>query len=538
MTNPPTWFYNVLHYLIAKARQLIGTELAVRKSRATRALSLKSGALAFTSYATVVIPALNEAKRIAEVVAYALADPATAEVIVIDNSSIDSTAELARLAGAKVFTSSTLGKGASLHDGVALAQCHLLVYVDGDLSGLRSGIITDLCVQLLRSEADFVKARFSRGGGRVTELTAKPMLKIFFPELVHFAQPLGGIIAARKPLLQALTFEDGYGVDIGLLLDAHLAGAKLAEVDIGSLEHDSQPLLDLTLMAYEVGRVIFERARAAGRLHVEQLAAMYESQRQATAGIDYVLTRRKEHQRLLLLDMDETITPSRYAVELARASGHESAVLQMLAENGDAATRSERIAQLFQYVQKKKFEQIARDMTIRPGVIAFVNQMRWQGFMVGVVSNSYFVAAEIIRCRIFADFALAHTICFDNDVCTGQIRINTAFLPDAPETATGVCKSNVLRRFLLDPNPPAVNLTWVVGNNVNDLDLMRLADRAFVLDRKSPILTKEPGLTKFDSFDELLARLLNHELMVGDSAHEQKQTEPPRMGTPSVKQSS
>jgi glucosyl-3-phosphoglycerate synthase len=152
------------------------------------------------------------------------------------------------------------------------------------------------CAPLLSGEADFVKARFGRGGGRVTELTAKPMLKVFFPEVAHYSQPLGGIIAARKSLLQALTFEDGYGVDIGLLLDAHLVGASMAEVDIGSLENDSQPLQDLTLMANEVARVIFNRARAAGRLHVEQVTAMYEYQRLAASGIDYVVTRRKGRQ--------------------------------------------------------------------------------------------------------------------------------------------------------------------------------------------------------------------------------------------------
>lgn len=196
------------------------------------------------------------------------------------------------------------------------------MYPDGDLAGLGSGIITDLCAPLLRREVDFVKARFGRGGGRVTELTAKPMLKIFLPEVAHFSQPLGGIIAARKTLLQALSFEDGYGVDVGLLLDAHLAGARFAEVDIGALEHDSQPLLDLTLMANEVGRVIFSRAKSAGRLHVEQVAAMYELQRQAATGVDYVLTRRKGRTRLLLLDMDGTVTASRFAVELARVTGH------------------------------------------------------------------------------------------------------------------------------------------------------------------------------------------------------------------------
>ena len=199
--------------------------------------------------ASVIIPALNEARRIAQVVAYAMADPATAEVIVVDDSSTDATASLARYAGATVVTSTMLGKGESMRDGVALAKQGLLVYLDGDLSGLRKGIITNLVGPLIRHEADFVKARFGRVGGRVTELTAKPMLKIFFPELAHFGQPLGGIMAARKSLLRTLTFDDGYGVDVGLLIDSHLAGARLVEVDIGSLEHESQPLHDLTLMA-------------------------------------------------------------------------------------------------------------------------------------------------------------------------------------------------------------------------------------------------------------------------------------------------
>lgn len=506
MKTPAHWLSELLRQWTAKAQQFAGYRKLLRYFR--RRKPPPPLPLASTAYASVVIPALNEAKRIAEVVAFALADPATAEVIVIDDGSIDSTAELARQAGARVLTSSMLGKGASMHDGIAPACSELLVYLDGDLAGLRGGIVTDLCAPLLRGEADFVKASFGRGGGRVTELTAKPMLKIFFPEIAHFHQPLGGVIAARKHLLQALDFEDGYGVDVGLMLDAHLAGAKLAEVDIGSLEHDSQPLHDLTLMANEVGRVIFSRARAAGRLHVEQITAMYESQRQAVAEIDYVLTRRKGRQRLLLLDMDGTVTPSRFAVELARVTGHESALMQMLdGHDNDAATRSERIAKLFQYVHRKKFERVARTLEIRPGVIQFVNEMRRRGFMVGVISDSYFVAAEIIRRRIFADFALAHTLTFDNDVCTGQIRINPAFLPDSINADQIICKSNVLHYFLADPNPPAVNLTWVVGDNINDLELMRLADRAFAIDPKSSRLLNEPGVTQITSFETLLPLL-------------------------------
>lgn len=517
------WLSHLLLRFILQSKLLLGLKHLRDRFRSTPTAATatsRTPPLALSTYATVVIPALNEAKRIAEVVAYALADPATAEVIVVDDSSIDDTAMLARQAGAKVLTSSMLGKGASMHDGVGQARSDLLVYLDGDLSGLRGGIITDLCRPLLCREADFVKARFGRGGGRVTELTAKPMLKIFFPELAHFSQPLGGIIAARKTLLQSLRFEDGYGVDVGLLLDAHLAGAKLAEVDIGSLEHDSQPLHDLTFMANEVSRVIFSRARSAGRLHVDQISAMYETQRQATAGIDYVLTRRKGRQRLLLLDMDGTVTPSRFAVELARTTGHEAELMQLLDGYDDLAARSDRIANLFRFVHKQKFERVARSLDIRPGVIEFVNQMRRRGFMVGVVSDSYFVAADIVRRRIFADFAMAHTMQFDGEVCTGKICINPAFLSESTGVIQAICKSNVLRCFLADGEecPPAIKMTWVVGDNVNDLELMRLADQAFVIDPKSPVLFSEPGVTPIASFSDLLERLPHHVLVEAEAA--------------------
>lgn len=459
---------------------------------------------ALQACASVVIPALNEAKRIQEVVVYALADPATAEVIVIDDSSIDDTAMLARQAGAQVLTSSMLGKGISMCDGAAAATQELVVYLDGDLANLRSGIITSLCLPLLNNEADFVKARFGRGGGRVTELTAKPMLKVFFPELAHLAQPLGGIIAVRKSLLQVLSFEDGYGVDAGLLIDANLVGAKLAEVDIGALEHDSQPLHDLTFMANEVSRVIFNRARLAGRLHVEQVIAMYESQRQVSASIDYVLSLRKGRRCLLLLDMDGTITPLRFALELARNTGNEAALTQLLDKShDDAITRSEQIVRLFRFIHKQQFEQVARSLEIRPGVIEFVNQARRAGFMVGVVSDSYFVAAEIIRRRIFADFALAHTLTFEGDVCNGQLQINPAFLPEDDDAVAPICKSNVLRCFLADKAPPPIELTWAIGDNINDLEMLRLADNAFVIEPKSPVLLEEPGIMPINAFIDL-----------------------------------
>lgn len=464
--------------------------------------------------ATVVIPALNEAKRIAEVVAYALSDPATAEVVVIDDSSVDRTAELARAAGARVVTSSLLGKGASMQDGVAAARHDLIAFLDGDLAGLRPGIVTDVVRPLVEDRADFVKARFGRSGGRVTELTAKPMLKVFFPEIAHLAQPLGGIIAARRGLLASLAFEDGYGVDVGLLLGAREAGARVTEVDIGSLEHDSQPLEDLTAMANEVSRVIHLYARRAGRFHIEQVGAMYEAQRQAASSIEHVLMRRRGRRRLLLIDMDGTLIEGRFAVALAQSTGRERELAEWLdrsptdGESVDAQTRSAAIARLFRFIHRREFERVARELPLASGAVEFVNRMRRAGFMVGVVSDSYFVAADIVRRRVFADFALAHVMTFDNDVASGDLTINPAFRPTETAGSEGeIDKRHVIRRFREDATEPRLLEAWAIGDNTNDAGMLREADVAFCFNPKDPALRQIPGIRVVRSFDELLAHV-------------------------------
>lgn len=458
---------------------------------------------------SVVIPALNEEKHIAEVVRFALSDACTAEVLVIDDSSTDATVDLARQAGARVITSTMLGKGASMADGARAAANEALVFLDGDLTGLRPGLIGDLARPLLKDRADFVKARFGRGGGRVTELTAKPMLKVFFPELARYSQPLGGVIAARRSLLLQLEMEQGYGVDIGLLIDAWRLGARMDEVDIGRLEHDSQPLLDLTAMANEVSRVIYSRAREAGRLHVEQITAMYEAQRQATASWSYILTRQRGRTRLMLLDMDGTVTNRRFVVELARSTGCLDQLEALLdSQASDAATRSEQIAALFRFVHRKQFEKVAMQLPLRTGVIECVKALKRAGFMVGLVSDSYFVAADILRKRIFADFALAHTLQFQAEVCTGELRLNDAFRPWDPAYALpSLSKGHVVRRFRDPLVTPAFQDIWAAGDNDNDVDMLSLADRAFAMTPCSPAVQAVPGVQQIVDFGEIAQQL-------------------------------
>jgi glucosyl-3-phosphoglycerate synthase len=475
------------------------------ESEAVPALASNSTA---TRCATVIIPALNEEKQIATVVRYALSDPATAKVIVIDDSSIDNTVALAQEAGATVYTSSMLGKGASMKDGLAYVDTPYVVYLDGDLAGLEDRIVTRICQPLINDEADFVKAKFGRSSGRVTELTAKPMIKVFFPELAKFSQPLGGIIAARHRLLNSLHFEDGYGVDIGLLIDAHLAQARLTQVDIGSLEHDSQALDSLALMAVEIGRIIFHRAKKAGRLNVDQITAMYELQRQSSGEIDFLISRRRDRKKLFLLCMNGTVINANYAYELARACGQVQALDEVEKSNvGDPTERAKAIAKVFQYVHKKKFEEVAANIALRTDVIALVNQLRRQGFMVGVVTEGYNIAAEIIRRRVFADFAVGHLIEFEHEVCTGTVKLNAAFLDPTKPDIGPVCKSNVLKHFWDDTTQARIETTWAMGNQINDLPLLRLADKAMTVAPSSTLLAKDTRIAQFDSFAKLLADL-------------------------------
>jgi glycosyltransferase involved in cell wall biosynthesis len=144
---------------------------------------------------SVVIPVLNESRRIQSVVRLAAESPSVGEVLVIDDGSIDDTPDLAKAAGARVITSTMLGKGASMEDGLHAARHGTILYLDGDLAGLKEDLVERMAAPVLQGWADFVKARFVRGGGRVTKLTAQPLLRTYFPELAHIEQPLGGIIA-------------------------------------------------------------------------------------------------------------------------------------------------------------------------------------------------------------------------------------------------------------------------------------------------------------------------------------------------------
>lgn len=400
---------------------------------------------------TVVIPALNESEHIASVVALAKRSRNVREVIVVDDGSVDGTPEIARAAGAKVITGKMLGKGGSMEDGMEAASENIIAYLDGDLHGLCEDLVDRLCAPLLAGEADFVKAKFSRAAGRVTVLTAKPLLQIFFPDIAHFAQPLGGIMAARKEVLESLSFEADYGVDLGLLIDAAEAGWKLAEVDIGHLEHESQTLERLGDMAKQVVRTLLLRADKLGKLSGSRLTEVEEVERIAQSELTTVLGSLGRVRRLALFDMDGTLIRGRFITALAQNTGRSKELWKWLDNlSVTDAERSWQIAQVFKGVPKDVFERTARELPLVNGAMETIVTLRKLGFRVGIVSDSFRIATEIVRRRVYADFSVSNIIRFRDGIASGEVEQCPIWSP--PEPHSGClehegCKGNAVRHL-------------------------------------------------------------------------------------------
>lgn len=226
---------------------------------------------------SVVLPALNEEATVGAVVATIapLLGTLVDELIVLDSGSTDDTAERARAAGATVISREEAipglppvpGKGEALWRGVAASSGDLIAFVDSDLIEPDPRYVPRLLGPMLfHPEVHLVKAYYRRplrvfkqgedptGGGRVTELVARPLLAALRPPLRAILQPLGGEYAGTREFLASVPFAPGYGVEIGLLLDAEarygLAG--IAQVNLSVRKHRNRDLRDLGVMSRQI----------------------------------------------------------------------------------------------------------------------------------------------------------------------------------------------------------------------------------------------------------------------------------------------
>jgi glucosyl-3-phosphoglycerate synthase len=242
---------------------------------------------------SVVLPALDEEPTVGAIVRTIRTElmerhPLVDELVVVDSGSADRTAEVAAAAGARVLYRDEIlprmpvrrGKGEVLWRSLMATGGDIICFIDADLRDFSADFVSGVLGPLLTDPSvELVKAMYERpleigdsvvpaGGGRVTELVARPLLNMYWPDLAGFVQPLGGEYAARRALLERLPFPCGYGVETAMLIDAlQLVGLDaMAQVDVGVRRHSHQDEAGLGRMAGEIWQAVLERLHRDGRV--------------------------------------------------------------------------------------------------------------------------------------------------------------------------------------------------------------------------------------------------------------------------------
>lgn len=245
---------------------------------------------------SLAFPSLNEEKTIGKEILVMKSElmekyPLLDEIVLIDSGSQDETVSIAKEYGAKTYYSKDVlsqygfyrGKGENLWKSLYILEGDIIVWIDSDIENIHPKFVYGLVGALLKyPELSYVKAFYERpivgkgnvqpsGGGRVTELVARPLFSLFYPELATVIQPLSGEYAGRRELLERLPFFVGYGVEIAHLIDiAQNYGTQIiGQVDLELRIHDNQSLQALSKMAFELTKVTLKRLEKYGKVELK-----------------------------------------------------------------------------------------------------------------------------------------------------------------------------------------------------------------------------------------------------------------------------
>jgi glucosyl-3-phosphoglycerate synthase len=243
------------------------------------------------------IPTLNEEATIGPIVESIREDvmerfPLVDELVIVDSESQDATARIAEDAGGVVVQDREVvsrlapatGKGEAMWKSLFVLKGDLIVWLDADIENFHPRFLYGPLGPLLTDpEVAYTKAFYDRPfrvgrevrpteGGRVTEIMARPLLNMFWPELAGLIQPLSGEYAARREVVERIPFFTGYGVEIGMIIDIaeRLGVDAIAQVDLERREHRNRRVHELSRMASAILQTAMLRLSSAGRLPLEE----------------------------------------------------------------------------------------------------------------------------------------------------------------------------------------------------------------------------------------------------------------------------
>lgn len=415
---------------------------------------------------SVIIPALNEAKTIKEVIDLLNQSNLVDEIIVVDDKSLDDTVAVSLKAGAKVITGTKLGKGASMKDGLLIAKNEVILFIDADITTYPQNLVELMTFPILNEEFDFVKSYFTRQAGRVTELVAKPLLSILYPEFPQFIQPLSGMIAGKKSFFNQINFEDGYGVDIGILIDMHKLNAKIIEVDIGNIENRMQSLEQLGKMSKAVANTILDKSAKGGNKNLE----VFENIQIIREQMEFAI-REKSNQlsKIAIFDMDNTLLSKSFIHTCAEKFGFKKELLEIIISQSNPYIRTKQIAKLLKGKSVNDLIKVADEIPISNNIEKLLYHLRERGYKIGIISDSYDYITNYFVNKLRLDFSLANELEFSQSIVTGEVKIPSFFLTNKNSICKHeICKTNALISICYNLNIDLSN-TIAIGDAENDI---------------------------------------------------------------------
>lgn len=419
---------------------------------------------------SVIIPTLNESETLRHVISLVRSASPESEIIVIDDKSLDETISIAREEGVTLYTSTRLGKGASMREGIMFARNEILLFLDADITTYPHDIIEVMTKPLLEGRADFVKSSFTRQAGRVTELVAKPLLSLLFPDLTRFSQPLSGMVAGKKSLLRELEIENDYGVDIGILIDMHLKGARIEEVSIGYIENRMQSWEQLSKMALEVSRAIIKRGGSVDPANTQAM----EKLRVIRTQMEFALRENKKGlSKMIVFDMDNTLFEGSFITTASKAFGFEEDLINIVTRNDNAYMRTKLIATLMKGHTIKDILDVADSIPVVSDALKVITEMKQQGYICGIISDSYDVVTNHLKNKLGMDFSVANELEFSSSVATGEVKVPSYFLRTKKSICNHeYCKANVIRQLADNYDIDIKNIV-AIGDSDNDICMVR-----------------------------------------------------------------
>lgn len=443
---------------------------------------------------TVIIPTLNEAKTIGNIVQFCIQNPLVREVIVVDDNSEDETVSLAEAAGARIINSKIRGKGISMKEGIQEAKQDIVIFLDGDIDPYPTDTIELLATPLIRNEADFVKATFARNAGRVTELVAKPLLNIYYPGLSAFSQPLSGMISGRKKFFNRIEFFNDYGVDIGILIDMYLMKARITEVNIGYIENKSKPWESLGKMSREVSRAIIAKAQPQPELNLpeEEISSIESIQREMHNTLKEDLSRR---HKLIVFDLDNIIFKGSFIDECAASFGFTRQLEELRFNEKDPIILTKRIGLLLKGKSIDDLLNVLSKIEMVSGIQSVVQALKEREYIVGVISFSYLLIANYVRQMIGGDFAYANQLGLYEGKATGEVNLPSYFFA-SPDSICGhaYCKTNALQ-YACDKYNVLLKNCIVVGYDREDRCILAHAGKGVAFSTIDELLGKIAYIT-------------------------------------------